>query len=184
MVKSGSSLVRDEDALLQLATYEHLRERCQPPSQHDSDEIFEVLGNKTFVLELYNTMKFSAGVVLTLLVSPASTFVQRPSLVFQTHRPTFRQTSNHRSSQLQAVEIANVFTGIAADPEVATAAANSLGLLDVAVFLVPLTALAAGASAISQRDLIRSEIDTTERTLAETKALLEKSDQTIKVRNE
>ncbi|GAX22131.1 hypothetical protein FisN_6Hh380 [Fistulifera solaris] len=126
-------------------------------------------------------MKFSAGVVLALLVSPASTFVQRPSLVFQTQRPTFRQTSNHRSSQLQAVEIANIFTAIAADPEVATAAANSLGLLDVAVFLVPLAALAAGASAISQRDLIRSEIDTTERTLAETKALLEKSDQTIKI---
>ncbi|GAX14600.1 hypothetical protein FisN_6Lh380 [Fistulifera solaris] len=128
-------------------------------------------------------MKFSAGVVLTLLVSPASTFVQRPSLVFQTKRPTFRhdRKSNNRSSQLHAVEIANVFTAIAVDPEVATAAANSLGLLDVAVFLVPLTALAAGASAISQRDLIRSEIDTTERTLAETKALLEKSDQTIKI---
>jgi hypothetical protein len=130
-------------------------------------------------------MKFSAGVVLTLLVSPASTFVQRPSLVFQTQRPTFRQDrKSNRSSKLQAVEIANVFTAIAADPEVATAAANSLGLLDVAVFLVPLTALAAGASAISQRDLIRSEIDTTERTLAETKALLEKSDQTIKVTHE
>ena len=137
----------------------------------------------TFSYQVYNrfiAMKISAGVILTLLVSPASAFVQRPSLVFF-QRPTFRQ--DRRSSRsLHAAGIADVFTAIAADPAVATAVGSSLGLLDVAVFLVPLTALAAGATAISQRDLIRSEIDTTERTLAETKSLLEKSDQTIKVR--
>ena len=134
-------------------------------------------------------MKFSAGVVLTLLVSPASAFVQRPSLVFQAHpRTTFRQDvqrgSRHPSTTLQVGGIVDAFTAIAADPGVTTAVGSSLSLLDVAVFLVPLSALAAGATAISQRDLIRSEIDTTERTLAETKSLLEKSDQTIKVRSE
>jgi len=81
---------------------------------------------------------------------------------------------------LQAAEFLDAFNTIA-EGGATVSALTGENLVNLALLAVPAAALLAGSQAIAERNKIQKEVANTEKSLAETKLLLEKTATTISV---
>ena len=124
-------------------------------------------------------MRFSELTILALLLSPADGFTipQSPSSAW-VHRT--RSSTSRKASPFLDVAT-TIADGASAATAAADAAGSAFGATDAALLLTPVAALAFGLQAKKNREKIKLQVASQEKSLEEAKKALKESDTAIVV---